>query len=55
MEALHFAEGNDHPHRPSTPAVHTYTREVIEQFPSGVIHISTTVSFEYQVQEGKNQ
>ena len=25
MEALHFGEGNDHPHRPSTPAVHIET------------------------------
>jgi hypothetical protein len=30
MEALHFGEGNDHPHRPPTPIVHTDTREVAE-------------------------
>ena len=28
MEALHFGEGNGHPHRPLTLAVHTDTREV---------------------------
>ena len=28
MESLHFGEGNDHPHRPSTPAVHTDTRKL---------------------------
>ena len=55
MEALHFGEGNDHPHRPLTPAVHTDTREVTERSPSEVVHISTTVSFEHQVQEGKHQ
>ena len=27
---LHFGEGNDHPQRPSTPAVHADTREVTE-------------------------
>jgi hypothetical protein len=37
MEALHFREGNDHPHRPSAPAVHTDTREVVERSPSEVI------------------
>ena len=30
MEALHFGEGNNHPHRPPAPAVHTDTREVAE-------------------------
>jgi hypothetical protein len=30
MEALNFGKGNGHPHRPSTPAVHTDTREVAE-------------------------
>jgi hypothetical protein len=30
MEALHFGEGNDHPHRPLTPTVHTDIREVVE-------------------------
>ena len=55
MEALHFCEGNDHTHRPSTPVVHTDTREVIERSPLEVVHISTTVSFEHQVQEGKHQ
>ena len=28
MEALHFGEGNDHPHRSLTPTVHTDTREL---------------------------
>ena len=49
MEALHFGEGNGHPDRPSTPIVHTDTREVAKQLPSEVVHISTTVSFEHQV------
>jgi len=30
MEALYFVEGNDHPHRPSTPVVHTDAREVAD-------------------------
>ena len=55
MEALHFGEGKDHPHRLPTPIVHVDTREVTEQSPSKVFHISTTVSFEHQVQEGKHQ
>jgi hypothetical protein len=33
MEALNFGKGNGHPHRPPTPAVHTDTREVAEQYP----------------------
>ena len=53
MEALRFGEGNDHPYRPPTPVVHTDTWEVTERLPSEVVHISTTVSFEHQVQEGK--
>ena len=52
MEALHSGEGNSHPHRPPTPAVHTDTREVAERFPSEVVHISATISFEHQVQKG---
>jgi len=28
MEALHFGEGNGHPHKPPTPPVHTDAREV---------------------------
>ena len=52
MEALHFEEGNNHPHRPPAPAVHTDTREVAERSPSEVVHISATVTFEHQVQEG---
>ena len=55
MEALHFGEGNDHPHKPPTPVVHADTREIIEQSPSEVVHIYTTVSFEHQVQEGEHQ
>ena len=51
MEALNFGEGNNHPYRPSTPEVHTDTREVAERSPSEVVHISATVSFEHQVQE----
>ena len=53
MEALHFGEGNDHPHKPSAPTIHTDIREVIERSPSEVVHISTIVSFEHQVQEGQ--
>ena len=30
MEALHFREGNGHPHRPPTLAIHTDAREVVE-------------------------
>ena len=52
MEALHFWEGDHHPHIPLTPAVHTDTREVAERSPSEVVHISATISFEHQVQEG---
>ena len=37
MEALNFGEGNDHPHRPSTPAVHIDIREVTERSPSEVV------------------
>jgi hypothetical protein len=47
MEALHFGKGNDHPHRPLTPAVHTDIREVAERLPSEVVHIPATVSFEH--------
>ena len=52
MEALHFGEGNNHPHRTPTLAVHIDTREVAERLPSKVVHISIAVSFEHQVQEG---
>ena len=52
MEALHFGEADNHPHKPSIPAVHTDTREVAERSPSEVVHISATISFEHQVQEG---
>ena len=52
MEALHFGEGNNHPQRPPTPSVHTDIREVTERSPSEAVHISATVSFEHQVQEG---
>ena len=55
MEALHFGEENDYPHRPPTPTVHADTRQVTKRLPSEVVHISTTVSFEHQVQEGKHQ
>ena len=55
MEALRFGEGNSHPHRPPTPSVHTDRREVAERSPSEVVHISTIVSFEHQVQEGYHQ
>ena len=55
MEALHFGEGNGHPQRSLTPTVHIDTREVLEQFPSEVVHIPTKISFEHQVQEGKHQ
>ena len=36
MEALHFGEGNGHPHRPMAPAVHTDAREVAKWSPSEV-------------------
>jgi hypothetical protein len=52
VEALHFGEGNDHPRKPLTPAVHTDIKEVVERSPSEVVHITATVSFEHQVQEG---
>ena len=51
MKELHFGKGNNHPHRPPTVVVHTDKREVVERFPSEVVHISTTVSFENQVQD----
>ena len=44
MEALHFGEGNEHPHRPPTLAVHADIREVTEWSPSEVVHISIAVS-----------
>ena len=47
MEALHSGEGNGHPHRSSTPAVHIDTREVAEGSPSEMVHIPTTVPFEH--------
>ena len=50
MEALHFGEGNDHPHSSSTATIHTDGREVVELLPSEVVHIPATVPFEYQVQ-----
>ena len=55
MEALHFGEGNGHPHRPLTPVVHTDPRKIVELLPSEVVHILATVPFEYQVQEGQHQ
>ena len=55
MEALHFGEGDNHPHRPPTLAVNTDTREVAERSPSEVVHISKKISFEHQVQEGNHQ
>jgi hypothetical protein len=55
MEALHFGEGNDHPHRSLTPIVQIDTREIAKQSPLEVVHISVTVSFEHQVQEEKHQ
>jgi len=33
MKALHYGEGNYHPHRPMTSTFHTNTREVVEQSP----------------------
>ena len=50
MKALHYGEGNVHPHRPPTFAVHTYIREFVEQFPSEMVHILATIPFE--IQEG---
>lgn len=55
MEALHSRETNSHPHRPLTPAVHKYPREVTERSPSEMVHIFSTIPFEHQVQEGKHQ
>ena len=55
MEALHFREGNGHPHRPLIPTVHTNIMEVAERLPLEVVHISGTISFEHQVQEGEHQ
>ena len=55
MEALHFGEGNDHPHRPPTRTVHAGTREVTERSPLEFVHIYTKISFEHQVQEGEHQ
>ena len=55
MEALHFGEGNSHPHRPLTPTVYTNIREVAERSPSEVVQKSITDSFEHQLKEGKHQ
>ena len=52
MEELHFGEVNNHPHRTPALVVHIDTRDVVERFPSKVVHISATISFEHQVQEG---
>ena len=52
MEELMFGERNGHPHKPSAPVVHIDTGEVTERSPLEVVHISATVSFEHQVQEG---
>ena len=49
MEALHIGEGNGHPHRSSTPKIHTDTREVAELSPSEMVHIPAIVPFEHQV------
>jgi len=47
MKALRYGEGNDHPHRPLIPAVHTYTRKVAELSKSEMVHIPTTIPFEH--------
>jgi len=49
LEALHYGEGNDHPHRPPTSTVHIDTKEVIEQSPSEIVHLFAIVPFEHQV------
>ena len=49
MEALHFGEGKNHPHRPLIHTVNTATREVEKRSPSEVVHIFATISFEHQV------
>ena len=49
MEALHFGEGDSHPHKPPAPAVHIEAREVAKLLPSEVVHILATIPFEYQV------
>jgi hypothetical protein len=55
VEELHSGEGYDHPHRKNTPIVYTDIREVAERSSLEVVHISATISFEHQVQEGKHQ
>ena len=50
MEELHFGEGDNHPHRLLTPAVHTDIGEIPERLPSEVGHIFATISFEHKVQ-----
>lgn len=47
MEALHYREGNDHPHRPLTHAVHIDTRAVAERSPLEMVHIPTTIPSEH--------
>jgi len=46
MEELHFGEGNGHPHRQLTSIVHTDIREVAEQSPLEMIHLSANIPFE---------
>jgi len=46
MEALNYGVGNSHPHRPPTSTVHIDTREVVEQSPSEVVHLSAIFPFE---------
>ena len=47
MESLHSREGNGHPHRPLTLAVHIDIREVAEWLPSEMVHLLTTVPSEH--------
>ena len=47
MEALHDGEGNGHPHRPPTLAVHMDRREVAECLPSEMIHLPTIVPYKH--------
>jgi hypothetical protein len=47
MEALHFGEENDHPHKPLTLVVHRDIRKVSKLLPLEMVHIPTKVPFEH--------
>jgi len=43
MEALHYREGDDHPHLSQDLIFHADVGKVIERFPSKVVNVPTTI------------